>query len=486
MQRNMGNGAAVGDYDADGDLDIYLLGQAGERNILYRNDPDLDGTRTFTDVTAAAGVEDLGLGRVAHFADLDGDGRLDLLVANDADPDGRLPRSRLFRNAGDGTFEDVTRDSGFEPVGYLVGGTSLVDVDGDGDLDVFVTFWTMELGSTPSDRQPVGQLPGSNRMYRNDGDFQFTDVTDQIGLGGVRRDSFTPIFHDFDGDGDLDLYIAVDHREDLFYEQRDGRFVDRSIEAGTDHVGNDMGVAMADVDGDGLLDMFVSNIKDPEENFGKKPRGNTLLVTDRTAGNVRFEDRAYDFGVRDTAWGWGTAFVDMDLDGELDLYVVQGFDEFVSIYSKSLYDARSFLFERDDAGYFDQVEGSGCDIAGDQRTLIPFDYDRDGDTDLLITQVGLPPILLENRTSGHHGLTIALDGPAGRGSGARIDVTVGGRTTSQVVMHGASYLAGPPLEAVFGLGDARTADEVRITDVRGATVVLRDVAGDQVLRVDLP
>lgn len=488
MQRNMGNGAAVGDYDGDGDLDVYLLGQAGERNILYRNDPNSDGSgRRFSDVTEASGTGDLGLGRIAHFADLDGDGLLDLVLLNDADPEGRLPPSRLFRNRGDGTFEDVTKGSGFTPVGYLVGGATAVDVDLDGDLDLFVTMWTMELGGTPAAQQPRGKLPGANRLYRNDGGFRFTDITDEAGLGGLRIDSFSPLFLDFDADADLDLYLPIDHRADRYFENVDGRFSDVSERVGVGHVGNDMGVAVTDVDGNGTLDLFVTNILDPEENFGKKPRGNTLqLVTLDPSTGVRFADAAYDYGVRDTGWGWGTSFVDLDLDSHLDLYAVQGFDEFVSVYSESLFDATSALFLADESGGFARHGEGGCEVPGDQRALIPFDYDRDGDPDLLITQIGLPALLLENRTTGSNSLTIALDGPGGGGSGARIDVTVEGRTSSQLVVHGASYLAGPPLEAIFGLGDAAAADEVRITDVRGASVVLRDVPAGQLLRITLP
>ena len=121
----------------------------------------------------------------------------------------------------------------------------------------------------------VGTFPGHNRLYRNDGDFRFTDITERSGLGGIARDSFSPIFADFDGDRDPDLYVPVDHRADLYYENRDGRFRDRSEQVGVGHEGNDMGVGVTDVDGNGSLDLFVTNIFDPEENFGSKPPGNT-------------------------------------------------------------------------------------------------------------------------------------------------------------------------------------------------------------------
>jgi hypothetical protein len=483
MQRNMGQGAAVGDYDRDGDLDIYLVAQAGHANAFYRNDEDTAGGRRFTEVGADAGVADEGLGRMALFADLDGDGWLDLVVLNDADPDGRLPPSRILRNDRDGTFTDVTAGSGFEPIGYLASGAAAVDVDGDRDLDLYVTVWTQELGGSVPGQEIVGTFPGHNRLYRNDGGFRFTDITDRSGLAGISRDSFTPIFADFDGDRDPDLYVPIDHRGDLYYENRDGRFRDRSEQVGVMHEGNDMGVGVTDVDGNGTLDLFVTNIFDPEENFGSKPPGNTMLVSEGSGRRLRFTDMAYDYGVTETGWGWGAAFVDLDLDGRLELYAVQGFDEFVDIYSRSLHDDRAALFVDPGTLPWLRTTGTGCEVEGDQRALLPFDYDRDGDVDLLITQVDLPVILLENRSTGGHWLTVRLDDRDGWGSGARVDVTVDGRTTTQLIMHGGSYLAGMPLEATFGLGEAESADRVNVTDIRGRTIVRRDVPADRILEI---
>jgi len=487
MQRNMGNGAAVGDYDGDGFLDVYLLGQAGQPNQLFRNDPDpSNGGRRFTNVTEKAGVGDLGLSRIAHFADFNGDSWLDLILFNDVDPEGRLPKSRLYRNRGDGTFQDVTINSGFDPIGYLVGGATLIDYDLDGDLDIFVSFWTMEMGETIQGKPVRGRFPKSNIMYRNNGEFKFTNVTNGIGLGGISNDSFTAIFHDFDSDGDLDLYQAVDHRPDLYFDNQDGHFVDTSSDSGVSHGGNDMGIAVADVDGNGSLDLFITNIFDIEENFGRKPRGNVLLVSQGNLESFRFVDKTLTYKVRDTGWAWGTSFVDIDLDGDLDLYVVQGFDELVSIFSKSLYDKKSVMFLNDGTGAFDSTRGAGCEAGGDQRSLVVFDYDRDGDADLLITQVGLHVILLENHTNSRNWLTVKLNDENSRGSGARVDLTIAGHITSQLVVHGGSYLAGPPLEAYFGLGNASKVDEIRVTDVRGVSVVLRNVTANQVVAIHLP
>jgi hypothetical protein len=344
--------------------------------------------------------------------------------------------------------------------------------------------WTQELGGSVPGEEIVGTFPGHNRLYRNDGDFRFTDITERSGLGGIARDSFTPIFADFDGDRDPDLYLPVDHRADLYFENRDGRFRDRSTQVGVMHAGNDMGVAVTDVDRNGTLDLFVTNIFDEQENFGSKPRGNTLLVSEGTGRKLRFTDRAYDYGVMETGWGWGTAFVDLDLDGTLELYAVQGFDEFVDVYSESLFEEPASLFIATDTLPWPRTTGTGCEVQGDQRALLPFDYDLDGDADLLITQVNLPVMLLENRSDGGgHWLTVRLEDRAGWGSGARVDVTVEGRTTTHLVMHGGSYLAGMPLEVTFGLGEAESADRVVVTDVRGDRVVRRNVPANQVLEI---
>jgi hypothetical protein len=482
MQRNMGNGGAVGDYDTDGDLDVYLLAQNGHVDRLFRNELRPSGQARFTDVTAAAGVGDLGLGRVAHFADLDGDSRLDLVVLNDRHPDGRLP-SRLYRNVGDGTFADVTEGSGFEPLGFIVGGASLADPDADGDLDLYVSYWTQELGGDPGLREVTGRYEAENLFYRNDGGFHFSEVSQAVGLGGIRRDTFSSIFADFDGDTDLDLFVAVDHRADLYYENVGPlRWVNRSDDAEATHTGNDMGVAVSDLGSDGTLDVYATNITDPTGELGTT-QGNVLLVAERGSDRaVRFVDHAATMGVVDTAWGWGTAFLDVDLDADLDLFAAQGMDEFVAQQSIPVRDARSKLFVAGDDGKFAAAAATGCDVPGDQRAVVPFDYDRDGDQDLLVTQVAYGTLLLENRTSGGRSITVDLGAGGAAAPGSWVTVRAGDRVSTQVVLAGGSYLAGPPLEAVFGLGGADAADEVRVVWADGRETRLTDVAAGSIVR----
>ena len=161
MQENMGNGAAVGDYDGDGYLDVLLLGQAGHQTKLFRNDPAPDGGRRFTDVTDAAGLGGVtSNARVAQFVDLSGSGRPDLVIAADYIPGGPGGPSQILRNDGDGTFTDVTAGSGFDPEGYIVGGMTFADYDGTGRQSIYLSYWTEELAGDPARHGDQGRVPG--------------------------------------------------------------------------------------------------------------------------------------------------------------------------------------------------------------------------------------------------------------------------------------------------------------------------------------
>jgi hypothetical protein len=485
MLRNMGNGTAVADAFGDGRLSVLLLGQLGHPNRLFRNQLSAAGETEFVDVTEAAGLPNNGGSRTAAFADLDDDGDLDLVVMNDWDGAEMGSPSKLYRNNGDGTFDDATDGSGFNPVGYLVGGLSLADYNRDGRLDIYVTYWTMELGGDPARDQMAikGRFPGRNRLYENLGGFRFQDVTDEVHLGELTRDSFSSVFADFTGDGWADLYVAVDHREDLFFENTGGDFRLASEDRGVGHVGNDMGIAVADLGNNGTLDLYVTNITDPNDQFGTGT-GNTMLIGERSAdGAVAYTDDAVAMGVEDTGWGWGTAFTDMDLDGQLDLYVVQGMQEFIAQQSPELRNQKARLFLGDAGGGFRPSTGTGCDIPGDQRSVVPLDYDRDGAPDLLVTQMAYSTVLLENGTADRHWLTVDLSRAGAQAAGARVTVRADGDATTQVALYGGSYLAGMPMELYFGLGDSAVAADVTVTWADSRISKLGSVAGDQIIRV---
>jgi hypothetical protein len=231
----------------------------------------------------------------------------------------------------------------------------------------------------------------------------------------------------------------------------------------------------------------ITNITDPAGLYGSNV-GNTFMAgAQDTSGAVHFTNQAEQAGVVDTAWGWGTSFVDMNLDGAPDLYAVQGMRGYVADTSPHIASATSRLFLGHESGLrFSDAPSSGCNFPGDQRALIVFDYNRDGAPDLLITQVNGPTLLLQNETVGPHWLTIAPSGRNDAGIDARISVTAGGQTTTQVLLAGGSYLAGPPREAYCGLGLSSNADVVHIAWADGASSDLRNVRANQVLRVAHP
>lgn len=483
----MGTGVAIGDYDGDGDLDVYLLGHLGQANRLYRNNLDL-GSKTFTDVTPPV-LADIGFSRVAHFVDLDQDGDLDLLLINDQDtPVGMNPplsMTKLFRNDGNGTFVDVTADSGLNVSGFVKGGCAIADYDGDGRLDIYISNWGAFLTDPPA------VFPGANQLFRNLGGMVFEDVTLSSGLGTLGRDSFTAIFADLDEDGDPDLQISIDHTSDEYFRNDGGTFVNDTASVNTTHIGNDMGATCADFDADGDLDCYATNITDPSEikTFGTT-QGNVLyenrLIPD---GTFSYIDSALSAGVFDTAWGWGTEAVDVDNDGDIDIIAVTGFDEFILEFSGAshpLYQTPSYLYLNDGTGSFTLETGTDLDMTDDSRALAAFDYDRDGDLDLLITNRSQPVRLFENRSTGQgHWLGLRLS-PDHLAIGATVRITIAGTTQRRDIIAGHSYLTGLPSEVHFGLGTATAVDSLEIEWADGLIENLGPVAGDQLLDVTRP
>lgn len=472
MQRNMGNGAAVGDYDNDGDLDMYLLRQTNSANRLYRNDV-YGEANTFVNVTAQAGVGNTGFSRAAQFADLDNDGWDDLILINDDVQGGPYAPSAIYRNRGDGTFTDVTAGSGFAPSGLIKGGMCLGDYDGDGLVDLYVTLWLMELGEgTPG-------FAGSNRLYRNLGNFQFQDVTVSSGVGLLSRDSFACVFADFDSDSDVDLYVAIDHTSDAYYRNNgNGTFTDRTLAVGATHTGNDMGISVFDFDDDGDLDVYSTNITDPSGIFGTT-QFNTLLVNQlEETGFMAFVNEAGARGVRDTYWGWGTEFFDADNDSDLDLYAVNGFDEFAAALGAPLVDTPEVLFVNDGAGDFERSTGTGADFVGDARAAIAFDHNLDGLLDMLVTNIVDPVVLLENRTEDPgNWVSVELIGLCGDNTnaiGGRIRLTTEETAQMRDVIAGGSYLSGRPFVQHFGIGSAEQIDQLIATFPDGSDFVRKN------------
>ncbi len=492
MQRIMGQGAACADYDNDGDLDLYIVSGAGHSNALLQNQLTETGSPTFTNVIDQSGADSLDFGRMAHFADLDNDGWLDLIVINDDHWTLTLGQSRIFRNNGPDTegvvtFTDVTEGSGFRAVGRIRAGSALADADNDGDLDLYVTNWCAELGLN----DPF--FAGDNRYFENLGGFTFAERSEASGLGLIARDSFTPIFHDFNGDHRPDIYIAVDHSSDEFFLNTPDGFVRMTEAVGVTHEGNDMGAACADFDDDGDLDLYTTNISDETGNYGNG-YGNVLYLNTPTPdGMPAFADVAAQRGADSTFWGWGVEFTDPDQDGDLDLMTVNGFDPFLYPGSPLAMQPPVFLLN-DGSGMFAPMEAPGTTTGADSRCLLAFDYDRDGDDDLLITNHNAPAVLLENVCpDAGHWLRVQVRQSNGAnvfGIGATVRATLttpdGPVTKRREILTSRSYLAGAPAEVHFGLGPVTTIDRLSVEWTDGTSTTLTDVAADQLLTITQP
>lgn len=454
---NFGNGATVSDIDHDGDLDLYVVDGPGHPNKLYRN----DGGGTFAEIGVAAGVADFGYGQFALFIDFDDDGWDDLLLINSGNA-----TSKIFRNDRDSTFTDVTAGSGFAPSENIFGGAGAGDYDRDGDLDLSVVGWN----------------DGSTRLYRNDGNFQFVDVTVAAGAKPDRDPTqgpwqWTVVHVDVDNDGWQDILSAVDFSANyLMRNKGDGTFEEVTDQAGIGHTGNDMGIAIADIDDDLDLDFYITDITGQGSSNCWLPQiQGGCNAMDLNDGAGVFTDVGESWGIDDTDWGWGTWFFDAELDGDLDLYAVNGF-EFIS-------SPQTAYFFRNDAGSFVEQGGTGLDHTGDSRALLPWDFDDDGDIDFLITDVESPLTLLENVTprGDNHWLAVSARGGTGNamGVGARVYVSYGQTTRMQELFIGGSFMAGPAVEAHFGVGTATTIDEVRVVMPPSRGLTLYDVVVDQ-------
>jgi len=464
-------GVAAGDYDGDGDVDLYVIGGSAGTNRLYRN----RGDGTFEEVGAQAGVAITGVyGSGPSFCDFDGDGDLDLFV-------GAVNRDApvLFRNEGDGTFTDVTADAGLLITRDNTFSSAWGDYDGDGDLDLFLSHWREFF--------PGRELEGAMEyLWRNNGDGTFTDVSQEAGLtaiyAGMEDFTFTPNFADYDNDGDLDVLMAGDFNTSrVLRNNGDGTFEDATTGVFTDE--NGMGAAVADYDQDGDLDWFVTSIHEPDPSrptaWGQT--GNRMY---RNRGDGTFEDATDEAGVRLGFWGWGASFADLDNDGDLDLVHANGWPSFG--IDHAFHDDPARVFLNDGSGRFTEVAADAGVVDRQQgRGLVCFDADGDGDLDLFLANNRGRAKLFRNDGPAGHWLRVVLQGraPNTRGIGARVFLTAGGATRFREIRAGSNFVSNDPARAHFGLGGRTTVDRVRVAWPSGAETVIDDPAVDRVLVV---
>jgi hypothetical protein len=481
----MGSGVALFDYDGDGDLDVYLVqgkpleagaaanakGTNSSTSRLFRNDLTRDAAGKpvlhFTDVTEAAGVGFSGVGMGAAVADYDNDGHLDLLVTG-------YGSTALYRNNGNGTFTDVTRQAGVEN-GRWSTSAAFIDYDRDGDLDLFVANYvdfTVAAGKSCTD--PVGAPdycapsayhPVPARFFRNEGNGTFTEATESAGISRAYGAGLGVSVGDYNGDGWLDLYVANDATPNqLWINTHNGTFEDQGWVSGAaanaaGRPEGSMGIASGDYDGDGDEDLFVTNLT--RETF-------VLYVND---GHGNFEDQRARTGVSQTTasmTGFGTAWLDYDRDGWLDLITANGAVNVAAGLrgSPAPYAQRNQLFHNEGKGHLVDVTGSSgaaFDKALVGRGLAIGDLDNDGDIDVVISANNGPARILLNESSAGHWVGVRLTADAGNrfGFGARIGIVRQGQPTlwKRVGTDG-SYLSASDSRALFGLGTLPRIDRI--------------------------
>jgi hypothetical protein len=482
-----GSGACVLDYDGDGKLDLYLPNGRWEkevsdnrgrdlidtlRNALYRNRGDF----TFEDVTDRAGVGGQGFAFGCSAADYDNDGHVDLIVLTYRGPE-------LYHNQGDGTFVEVTDKSGLRDSRWALDAVWL-DYDRDGFLDVFVAnYLEYDAGKFRSYYAAAG-YPGplsyngvSCALYHNNRDGTFTDVTKKAGVYNPGGRAMSAVAADLNGDGLVDLYVANDSMENYYYENKgDGRFEEKSLLLGL-ALGqhgqgvSSMGPAVADLHARGTLDILI-----PDMDYG------SLL-----SKNGEFYDDLVDQSglalICGQYTGWGAVVFDYDNDGFTDVFIANGnaHHEYAEDQVLARNDGHGvFVDVARDAGEYFQKKWVG-------RGATWADFDDDGNVDLVVVDVSGPPHLLRNNGgTGNHWLKVDARTAGGvrTAIGARVTVRAGGREQIQDVIGVNGYLSQGDTRPHFGLGGATTADVVRVRWPDGATREWKDVRADQVLRVE--
>ena len=496
-------GAALLDYDGDGSLDVYFVqsgdlppgpasarsdaaspGTAGSSR-LYRN----RGDGKFEDRTEEARVAGHGYGTGVAAGDYDGDGDTDLYVT-------KLGANTLYRNRGDGAFEDATRAAGLADPGYSAAATFL-DHDRDGDLDLYVCHY---LDWSPAREKeclgfhgkrgycsPSEYPPQADTLLRNEGGGRFTDRSDEAGLRAVRGAGLGVVAADFDGDGWVDVYVANDQMANhLWINQRDGTFREEALLRG----------AALDELGRPEASMGIA-LGDPEPDgdwdlFLTHLAGETNTYY-RNDGGAVFHDVTDSLGLGTPSLprtGFGTGFLDFDHDGRLDLLVVNGK---VKPGADALPDYREpkLLLRGTSERYVDVTSAAGPGFAALEvsRSAAFGDVDEDGDVDVVVANNDGTARLLRNEHSGRgHSATIAAADPgsAAGALGATVSIEAGGLRQRRLLQPAYSYGASNDPRAHFGLGDATHLASLRLDWPDGARTVLRGLPADRTLRVVRP
>ena len=462
-----GRGSAWGDYDGDGDLDLFSVGIQSP-HALYRN----EAGHNFTDITQSAGLYDERGGWSATCADYDNDGDLDLYVTRDA-WEGRAPNS-LYQNQGDLTFLDQGVAAGVaDPDASFT--AAWADYDNDGFVDLYVADGITGDGA-------------GNKLYHNQSNGAFVDRAARAGVDHTGK-SLGVAFGDYDRDGDLDLYVVdVDGPNTLYRNQGNGHFVDATREAGV--AAPEQGGYVAfflDYDNDGDLDLFVSAMSYYElfvqSQISGRTAGPARAHLYRNNGGGRFADVAVEAGLSRTFGSMGAGFGDVDYDGRIDIYLANGGPMMARFEPNILYHNRGDRFA-------DITKAAGVGNLGKGHGATFADYDNDGDLDLYAGIGGhypgdvWPNSLYRNEGHANHWLVVELQGrpPNQSAIGAHLKLQAGDLTQMAEVSSGGGFGSSNSLPVEFGLGDRTRIDALEIRWPSGKNDVHRNLGVDQVLR----
>ncbi len=486
LPETLGSGCAFLDYDRDGWQDILLLncmdwpGHKRQRStlLLYHNNRN----GTFTDVTKSAGLDFEMYGMGVAVGDFDNDGFPDIFITC-------VGQSRLFHNTGKGTFVDVTRASGLLGRQALSTSALWIDYDRDGLLDLFVcnyVRWSEEHdvfcsldGTHKSYCTPEAYRGDTCWLFHNRGNGTFEDVTATSGIFDSSSKSLGVAMLDFDQDGWPDLLVANDTQPNKLYRNlRNGKFKDVAVEAGLafsteGKARAGMGVDVGDFENSGRPGVAITNFD------------NEMIGLYRAVSPGIFDDISIVSGVgspsRNTL-GFGCLFLDVDLDGALDLVVANGhIDETVrNIRGNVGYAQPPHLFLNQGSGKFRDVggeAGGGFEKARVGRGLAYADFDRDGDLDILMTTNNGPAVLFRNDLAGHRSIRFELQGSKSNRNaiGATVQVFAGDLHQSRMVRGGSSYLSQSELPLTFGLGKRDKTERVVISWPSGRTEEYKDL-----------
>ena len=486
-------GVAVFDYTSDGLLDIYFVSGAPlrgaktegppPRNMLYRN----DGAFKFTDVTDASGTGDTGYGLGVAVGDFNNDGRVDLYVNN-------FGPNVLYRNNGDGTFADVTKEAGVACPDKVGAGANFLDTDGDGWLDLFVghyVTWSYDIHVSrrymgrPIYSGPRDYPRSANSLFRNNRNGTFTDISKESGIAAHLGAAMGTCVADYDNDGRPDIFVANDESPNfLFHNLGHGKFEEVALASGVAYnlEGNrkgSMGVACADFDNDGWLDFYVT---------AYQREGATLY---RNLGNGLFDDVTHQTGAGEGTLAtvtWGDGFADFDNDGHKDIFVACGhLDDNVEEYDDTTtYLAAPIVFWNTGNGKFASVSKQAglAEMKLCGRGMVLADLDNDGHVDVVILNSRRPPTILKNVSKdNNHWIEIDLRGVKTNrfGVGARVRVVAGDLAQIDEVHSGQGYQSHFGMRLHFGLGKHDRIDRLEARWIGGGVDVFENVGVDQVL-----